>query len=325
MKVIVVGLGSMGKRRIRLIQNLNPRIEIIGVDSNPERVEAVQKETGIECVASISEAFKERKINAAFVCTSPLSHGAIVYELLEYGVDIFTEINLISDWYKKALDMAKRKNVKMFLSSTFLYRNDIQYIIKKVKNKTVNYMYHTGQYLPDWHPWENYKNFFVSDVRTNGCREILAIELPWIIECFGEIASIHVVKSKMTQLDLNYSDNYLLIIEHETGNKGCIAVDVVARKAMRSLEVFGENLQIFWDGTPNSLKQYEIEEHEMVPIQTYSNIDKDKRYSDNIIENAYADEIAAFFAWIQKNDDRFVRHNFEQDLETLKWIDYIEK
>ena len=34
-----------------------------------------------------------------------------------------------------------------------------------------------GQYLPDWHPWESYKSFFVSNKKTNGCRELFAIEL----------------------------------------------------------------------------------------------------------------------------------------------------
>ena len=34
MKVLVVGLGSMGKRRIRLIRKYDPTITIIGVDTN---------------------------------------------------------------------------------------------------------------------------------------------------------------------------------------------------------------------------------------------------------------------------------------------------
>ena len=53
------------------------------------------------------------------------------------------------------------------MSSTLQYRKEIQFIkeeVKKVSGK-VNYIYHVGQYLPDWHPWENYKDFFVGDAR----------------------------------------------------------------------------------------------------------------------------------------------------------------
>ncbi|MCO7111156.1 hypothetical protein NIA69_21115 [Gemmiger formicilis] len=40
-----------------------------------------------------------------------------------------------------------------------LYRRETQYIKQQVAEfgKPVHYIYHIGQYLPDWHPWENYK------------------------------------------------------------------------------------------------------------------------------------------------------------------------
>ena len=37
MKALIVGLGSMGKRRIRLLRGIDKNAEIIGVDTNPER------------------------------------------------------------------------------------------------------------------------------------------------------------------------------------------------------------------------------------------------------------------------------------------------
>lgn len=63
---------------------------------------------------------------------------------------------------------AKEKGVLLFLSSTMLYRRETQYIKQQVAafGKPVHYIYHIGQYLPDWHPWENYKNFFVGNART---------------------------------------------------------------------------------------------------------------------------------------------------------------
>ena len=37
MKVLVIGLGSMGKRRIRLIKDMYPEFEIYGVDGREDR------------------------------------------------------------------------------------------------------------------------------------------------------------------------------------------------------------------------------------------------------------------------------------------------
>ena len=61
MKIIVIGLGSMGKRRIRLLKE-HQDIEIYGIDSNQERCKEVAEKFGVKCFGSISEAVKNEKI-----------------------------------------------------------------------------------------------------------------------------------------------------------------------------------------------------------------------------------------------------------------------
>jgi predicted dehydrogenase len=226
MRVAVIGLGSMGKRRIRLIRKYNEQIQIVGIDSNEERREALEMENGIKSYPSLNRAIAEMDIDCVFVCTSPLSHSKIITEALEKGLHVFTELNLVADGYEGNINLAKQNNLILFLSSTFLYRDEI----KKIKSLTkeadcmLDYTYHIGQYLPDWHPWENYKNYFVGDRKSNGCREVFAIELPWLTEVFGEITNIKVVKSKMSNLEIDYNDNYLVLLEHSSGFKGALAV-----------------------------------------------------------------------------------------------------
>ena len=101
------------------------------------------------------------------------------------------------------------------------------------------YTYHVGQYLPDWHPWESYKDFFVGNKETNGCREILAIEMPWIVHIFGEIESVIYSKSRITELDIEFEDVYMLIINHKNGTIGSLIVDVVACEPVRDLRIIG--------------------------------------------------------------------------------------
>lgn len=326
MNIIVIGLGSMGKRRIRLIRQYNADINIIGIDTNEQRIKYVEEQLGIKCGKSIKDIVSKYKIESAFVCTSPLSHSEIIKELLINDINVFSEINLVADNYDELIKLSRERNKVLFLSSTFLYRKDIQYIIEKVHEVgAVNYIYHTGQYLPDWHPWESFQSFFVSDKRTNGCREILAIEMPWIIECFGDIKKVAVSKDKISSLSVDYNDNYMILIEHKSGNKGLIAVDVVARKARRSLEVYNEGIQIFWDGTPNTLRKYEIDTKNTVDIKTYDEIQKDHRYCENIIENAYMDEIIAFFESVLNGNFDMVKHTFERDKQILAIVDEIEE
>lgn len=325
MKIAVIGLGSMGKRRIRLIQRYDNAIEIIGVDSNADKRRECNEKYGIETVDNIVEVSFRNNFNCAFICTSPLSHGSLINECLNLNMHVFTEMNLVSDDYDKNLLLAKRKNLVLFISSTFLYRNEIKEIRSLVQKTKcmLNYTYHVGQYLADWHPWESYKDFFVENKKTNGCREILAIELPWLIDVFGDIIKIDVLKSKISSLDIEYSDNILLLIQHKNGYKGTLAVDVVSRKAVRNLEIFGEKLYISWDGSPTGLNLYDYTSKKDINIKLYNDIDQLAEYSSFVVENAYLNEITTFFEVIK--NDAVPLYSFEKDREILKIIDQIEE
>ena len=226
--------------------------------------------------------------------------------------------------YDENIKLAKDKHLILFLSSTPLYKREMQKIKELCFSTTkFNYIYHIGQYLPDWHPWETYNDYFIADKRTNGCREIMAIELPWIIDLFGKVININAIKNKITNLKIDYNDNYIIQLEHENGNKGVLIVDVVSPKAVRKLEVYSENKYISWNGTPDSLCEYDRNSKKDVATNLYDDVDKIEGYSDFIVENAYKDEIVAFFNAIRGNSNN-VLYSFEKDKEVLKLIDNIE-
>lgn len=314
----------MGKRRIRLIHKYDKKIQIVGVDINEERRKACSKEYGIETYDSLMELNDINKIDCAFICTSPLSHSKLVTQCLQFGMHVFTELNLVPDGYEENISLAKQKELVLFISSTFLYRDEIRKIksLTRESNCLLNYMYHVGQYLPDWHPWENYKDFFVGDKRTNGCREIFAIEFPWLIEVFGDIAEINVVKNKISNLNIDFDDNYLVVIQHDSGHKGILAIDIVSRKAVRNLEIFGEKLHIHWDGSPEGLKIYDYKNKVNIDVQLYKEIDRLENYSKFVVENAYLNEIVSFFEAVANREEPI--YGFEEDKEILKIIDRIE-
>lgn len=329
MKLIVIGLGSMGKRRIRLLQQYFEKEKIdnwlvSGIDNSEERCRETSKLFHINTFVSLEEALQSDKFDAAVISTSPLSHGSIIKQCLENNLHVFTEINLISDFYDDSIRLAKQNDKVLFLSSTFMYRKEIQYMKEQLKGeKTGVYSYHIGQYLPEWHPWENYKNFFVNDRRTNGCREIFAIELPWLVDIFGKPISIHSTHKKLSTLELNYDDAYCVVIVHETGIIGNLLVDIVTPNTERQFKFWNEKKYIEWGGTPDSLKVLDTDIKEIISVDLYDCIEQQQEYNSYIIENAYFDELANFINVITRKEKQ--KYSFEQDIEILRWIDEIEK
>ncbi|MBE6500176.1 MAG: Gfo/Idh/MocA family oxidoreductase [Methanobrevibacter thaueri] len=326
MNIGVIGLGSMGKRRIRLIKSNFPDVNIIGIDNSEERCREVEELFNIKTLANSDEFFENNNCNAVFISTPPLTHSKIINDALNNNLSVFTEINLVKDMYDENIDLANENGVTLFLSSTQLYRKEINYITSKISNfnKTTNYIYHIGNYLPDWHPWESYKNFFVGNKKTNGCREILTIELPWIVNAFGEIKQIHVSKNKITDLEVDYPDSFFVNIIHKNGSNGVLIVDLVSRHAVRNLEIINEDGYIQWDGTPEGLKEWNPNSNELDQIKLYDEISNQEDYNQTIIENAYLEEIKDFFNTLDSNQKHGL-YSFEKDKYVLDAIDIIEE
>lgn len=328
MNILVIGLGSMGKRRIRLLLRMFStffREEgglIAGIDTNKDRRKDIENQYSVKTYESISEAVKDKEFDVAVISTSPLSHAHIIKECLKNNLHVFTEINLVSDEYENNIQLAKDKNKVLFISSTPMYRKEMRYIKNFcTDNFKGTYRYHIGQYLPEWHPWENYKSYFVENKRSNGCRELFAIELPWLIDAFGEVTKINSIHSKISNLSLSYDDCYTVILEHINGIIGNISVDIVTPKGGRELELWGEGKYIEWKGTPETLAEWDIATKCLKPIELYNNYEHDEKYNKFVIEDAYYDELVNFIHVIDGTES--AKHTFEKDKKVLSLIDEI--
>ncbi len=322
----------MGKRRVRLIQKYikeevhadrKEKWQIIGVDSNPDRCRSVAEDYGIESFSEIKLALEAKSPEAAVISTSPLSHAGIIKNCLENGLHVFTEINLVDDGYGENIALAGKNKRVLFLSSTPMYRKEMKYIIREAKERGFHgtYRYHVGQYLPEWHPWENYKDFFVGDKRTSGCREILAIELPWLIKAYGDIIESHCMHSKTTSLNIEYDDTYQIIVSHGSGVIGSITVDVSTPRTERLFSAWEENYYLEWRGTPDTFRILDINTGELLNVPLYRDIEHTEGYNQFVVENAYYDEIKEYICCIREN--RRPDYGFDEDRTVLEKIDEI--
>ncbi len=332
----------MGKRRMRLLHAIgkqdNRIIELFGIDGRDDRrseASASASELGfklntyesLDMFYATEGKAPEGCRDSAVISTSPLSHASIIKDCLQRDMNVFTELNLVSDGYDENIALAKDRGLVLFLSSTPIYRDEIRYISGRVRTametgKPLNYTYHVGQYLPDWHPWESYKDFFIGQKRTNGCREIMTVELPWIVRAFGDIAEVHSLSSRQTGLDIDFNDCYNIQIRHKNGNIGTFTADVVSRVPVRALRVMGEEIFLTWNGAPDGLCDYDLTGKELKPVDLYKTTEHREGYNPLIIENMYQNELSEFLSVLDGEKEPI--YSFEDDKVILEWIDKIE-
>lgn len=129
MKVAVIGLGSMGKRRIRLLKKFDSCMEIYGVDLQEDRCKESAQEYGIFVTTNLDELLTKENLTCAFITTSPCTHASIVNKCLTSGLHVFTELNLVQNGYEENINLSKKMNKVLFLSSTLLY---VQFLLRRI-------------------------------------------------------------------------------------------------------------------------------------------------------------------------------------------------
>ena len=125
-----------------------------------------------------------------------------------------------------------------------------------------------------------------------------------------------------TNLDIDFPDTITTILRHENGNTGVLVVDVVSRKAVTKVEVFGEDLHIFWDGHKDDLYKLNLETKETEQMKSYEEDEHIEGYSDNITEQPYREEVKDFLSAVK--GESIPRYSLEQDKYILSLADQIE-
>ena len=321
MKFLVVGLGSMGKRRIRNLIQLEQN-EIIGFDVREDRRQEANEKYKIKTFSDITEALKE-KPDAMVISTPPDLHMKYAKIAISHNVHFFTEASVVQDEMMEVINELKKLDIIGLPSCTWRY-HPIVIQVQKVLNankigKPLAFLYHSGQYLPDWHPWEDYRKFYVSKRETGACREIVPFELIWITAVFGKIKSVISNKSKVSNLEADIDDIYNVLLEFTSGLQGSLTVDVIARVPYRQLKILGEDGVIFADWMERSVKYFTKESGWI-----NEKIDDGVREKDYLYgEGVYVTEMKSFIDSINRKIPQ--PYTFEEDFKSLKTLEAIEK
>jgi len=318
----VVGLGSMGKRRIRNLTVLGYS-DIIGFDPRSDRRKESEKKYGIQTFSSIVNAIKNSP-DAMIISTPPDLHTKYAKIAIKNKIHFFTEVNLIS---KEISDILKRLSSSKIVgvpSCTMLFHPVIIKLKKLLQTQTIGKVlfidHHFGHYLPDWHPWEDYRKFYVSKKSTGGAREIVPFELVWIKSIFPKIKSVSANVKKISNLDVKIDDIYQIMLEMQSKTLCNLTVDVITQPSIKETKIVGEKGVLICNYATGEIK---IGKNEKWAVQKMKMGKVAPGYKGNTgQESLYEDEMKSFINSIKKKQK--YPHSFKDELEILQILDLIE-
>lgn len=326
MRFLVIGLGSMGKRRIRCLKKLKYE-EIYGFDNNLVRAKHVESEYKIKTFSNFEDSINSSRPNVFIICTPPDKHYFYAKHAAKKKINCFMEASV--ETYKDTMKLSnfeKKSQTMIFPSCTMRYFHAPKIIKKLITQKMIgnilNFNYQVGQYLPDWHPWENINNFYVSKKKTGACREIVPFELNWICGIFGLPKVVSSYIGKISKLKMTADDIYHFVLKFPKNIIANITVEVLSRGgATRNMVILGSKGRICLNYEDKTIKLYSKSNLKKI---FYIN-EGAKSYKGYInSESPYVNEMLDFIKAVSNKNKKFFPNNLVNDGKILRVLEEIE-
>jgi predicted dehydrogenase len=323
MNFLIVGLGSMGKRRIRCLKALGFEGHITGFDKRADRRNEARDLYKISVIDEISKV-SLIDFDCLIISVPPDKHAEYIRLAINHRIPAFVEASVNIEGLEELNQAAKKAGVFIAPSCTMLFHpaiKDIKRILQSGEfGKITNFSYHSGQYLPDWHPWEKVTDYYVSNKETGGGREIVPFELTWIVDLIGFPQKVTGFFGRTLDVGADIDDTYVISMDFGTCF-GALTVDVASRFATRSLILNLENGQILWNWNEHQIKIYDAINQRWISYQ-HPDGTSVAGYNKNIIDDMYVGELKSFVDCVR--DKMTYPNSLDKDIAVLKILNRAE-
>jgi predicted dehydrogenase len=326
MKALVVGLGSMGKRRIRNLQALGLSA-IAGCDVRHDRLREAAEKYGITTHDDFEAALTSVGPDIVVISTSPEHHMTYAWSSFERGTPCFIEASVVdADGIRRLHERAEGTGILVAPSCTMRYFPGPKKVKEWIRSGTIgrplSFNYQTGQYLPDWHPWESIQDFYVSSRPTGAGREIVPFELTWLNDVFGMPEPLACVKAKLTDLPADIDDIYHCLLRYPDGVLGNLTVEVISRpRATRELRVVGTEGIIVLSGDEPAVRYCTVADPEWTRCELSAGTVETGYINP---EEPYIAEMSDFIEAVKQRNKRLYPSTLLNDYQNLQVLYRLE-
>ena len=263
-KTLIAGLGSIGRRHLR---NLVALGETDIVLLRTHRATLPEDEiAGYPVESDLALALKRHKPEAVIVANPTALHMDVAIPAARADCAILLE-KPISDSTRRVRSLqsaAERHGGRLLVGFQFRFHPSIlcarQVIADGMIGRIISAHVHFGEYLPAWHPWEDYRTGYAarSDlgggvVRTQ-CHSL--DYLPWLV---GPAEAAWGLVGKLSDLEVDADDTAEVGLRFAGGAIGSLHLDYNQRPPSHSFDIIGTNGMLKCDMSDGTVNVYRAE------------------------------------------------------------------
>jgi glutamate-1-semialdehyde aminotransferase/spore coat polysaccharide biosynthesis protein SpsF (cytidylyltransferase family)/predicted dehydrogenase len=265
-RALVVGCGSIGRRHARNLDSLG--VGHLGFcDISPETLQQCREELNGETFSDYSEALRKFNPGIVLICTPPVYHVEQALAALQAGAHVFVEKPLSHEasGIEALINEARRRNRNAQIGYNMRFHPGLKILKELIDSGKIGRVLwlsvEAGQYLPDWRPWQHYRESYSARHELGG-GIILdgSHELDYICWLLGRPTEVTCRAEHLSNLDVDVEDSAWIYLSFPERRRAELHLDFVQRAYTRTCKAVGEIGTALWDFNVQEVRWFSSEE-----------------------------------------------------------------
>lgn len=286
MRFLFAGLGSMGIRHLRNLKTLTDG-EFLAYRVRGGNEGDIVREFGITTFFDLEEALS-KKPDAVFIANPTSLHISVAIAAAKMGCHLFIEkpLSHSTEDIDKLMSIVKEKKLIVFIGYNLRFHPNLRlikdFLDENKIGKVTSARIVVGEYLPQWHPWEDYsKGYSARKDLGGGVLLTLSHELDYAYWLFGGVKRIACFAAKLSGLQIDVEDTAQILLEFQNGIVTQVHMDYIQRPPIRTCHITGENGAIFWDYYQSEVRLYQANEEQYRTFRV-ENFERNEMYIEEM-------------------------------------------
>src|SRR5215210_2917182 len=263
MKFLIAGLGSIGRRHFRNLITLGEK-DIVLLRTRKATLPDDEL-AGYSVETDLQEALQKHQPDAVVVANPTSMHLDVAIPAADAGCHILLEkpVSHSLDRLDILQATADRSGSKILVGFQFRYHPTLNKARELIETgalgKVLTVHAHWGEYLPQWHPWEDYRQSYAARTDLGGGVIVtLTHPLDYLRYLLGEVDSLWSFNGHISPLEVDVQDVAEIGLKFMNGAVGGIHVNYFQRPPGHRLEIVGTEGTLRWDNADGLLHFYRM-------------------------------------------------------------------
>ncbi|MBC7878973.1 MAG: Gfo/Idh/MocA family oxidoreductase [Anaerolineales bacterium] len=264
MKFLVAGLGSIGRRHMRNLIVLGEK-DIVLYRTRKATL-SDEELAGFPVETNLDKALTKHKPDAVIVANPTAYHLDVAIPAAEAGCAILLEKPVSHSMDRLDILQAaiNKSGSKVLVGFQFRFHPGLVRAKRLISDgeigRIVSAHVHFGEYLPAWHPWEDYRKGYAARADMGGGVVLTQCHsldyLPWLL---GKVESVSGFVAKLSDLEVDTDDTAKIALRFEGGALGSLHLDYNQQPPAHYFEIIGTKGSLQWNLSDGGTRIYRAE------------------------------------------------------------------